>query len=95
MSVLRRTKQAQVFLQKESEMIDFKTIAIGDKVKVVGAGAPGFAALGDELEITNVLNDRVFARRADGKEAFFALTCGAARLELTPNALHEGPARGD
>ena len=65
MSVLRRTKQAQVFLQKESEMIDFKTIAIGDKVKVVGAGAPGFAELGDELEITKTLSDRVFARRAD------------------------------
>ena len=67
-------------------MIDFKTIKIGDKVKVVGAGAPGFAKLGEELEVTKVQSDRVFARRGDGEEAFFALTCGAARLELVvPN----------
>ena len=68
-------------------MIDFKTIQVGEKVKVVGAGAPGFARLGDELEITKVQNDRVYAKRADGEEAYFALTCGAARLELMePNA---------
>lgn len=63
-------------------MIDFKTIKVGDKVKVVGMGAPGFAALGEELEITRTLDDRVYAKRADGKEAFFALTCGASRLEI-------------
>ena len=67
-------------------MIDFKTIKVGDKVKVVGAGAPGFAKLGDELEIVKVGEMRVDAKRGDGEEAFFALTCGAARLELvTPN----------
>jgi hypothetical protein len=63
-------------------MIDFKTIAVGDKVMVVGMGAPGFANLGDHLEITKVQPDRVYAKRIDGKEAFFALTCGASRLEL-------------
>lgn len=63
-------------------MIDFKTIAVGDRVKVVGAGAPGFAELGDELVVTKALSDRVFAQRTDGEEVFFALTCGAARLEL-------------
>lgn len=62
-------------------MIDFKTIQVGEKVRVVGAGAPGFAQLGEELEITKVQNDRVYAKRGDGKEAYFALTCGAARLE--------------
>ena len=67
-------------------MIDFKTINVGDKVKVVGMGAPGFASLGQELEITKIENDRVYARREDGEEAFFALTCGASRLEpVTPN----------
>ena len=67
-------------------MIDFKTIAVGDKVKVVGEGATGFAKLGDELKITKVQSDRVYAERSDGEDAFFALTCGAARLELvTPN----------
>lgn len=62
-------------------MIDFKTIRTGDSVKVVGPGAPGFAKLGDVLEITRVESNKVYAKRDDGKEAFFALTCGAARLE--------------
>lgn len=67
-------------------MIDFKTIKAGDKVKVVGAGASGFAKMGEELEITRAQSDRVYAKRDDGEEAYFALTCGAARLELvTPN----------
>lgn len=67
-------------------MIKFDTITIGDKVKVVGMGAPGFAALGDTLEITRVLSDRVYAKREDGNEAFFALTCGASRLEKIEEA---------
>jgi hypothetical protein len=64
-------------------MIDFAIIKVGEKVTVVGQGAPGFAALGEVLEITKVENDRVYAKRDNGEEAFFALTCGAARLELT------------
>jgi hypothetical protein len=68
-------------------MIDFKTIKVGDSVKVVGMGAPGFAELGETLEITLVGEkmDRVWAVRHDGEEAFFALTCGASRLELLEN----------
>ena len=62
-------------------MIDFKAARVGDKVKVVGFGAPGFAKLGDMLEITAVKPDRVYCKREDGEEALFALTCGAARLE--------------
>ena len=68
-------------MRGEMKMIDFNDISVGEKVKVVGAGAPGFASLGDELEITKVMKDRVYAKRNDGEEAFFALTCGAARLE--------------
>ena len=66
-------------------MIDFKEISVGDKVKVVGMGAPGFAGLGEKLEITQSLPNKVFAKRADGKEAYFALTCGASRLEKIDN----------
>jgi hypothetical protein len=65
-------------------MIDFKTIRVGDVVRVVGMGAPGFAQLGDTLTITEVRQDRVYAKRDDGEQAFFALTCGASRLELVP-----------
>ena len=63
-------------------MIDFKTIRPGDTVRVVGMGAPGFAALGDHLQVTRVEPSRVYAKRSDGAVAFFALTCGASRLEL-------------
>ena len=63
-------------------MIDFKTIEVGNKVRVVGMGAPGFAELDDMLEITSVESNKVYAKRDDGKEAFFALTCGASRLEI-------------
>ncbi len=62
-------------------MIDYNTIKVGDKVKVVGAGAPGYAALGDELEITAVSHNRVDTINKSGEAAYFALTCGAARLE--------------
>lgn len=62
-------------------MIDFKTINVGDKVKVVGVGAPGYADLGEILEITEVRDDRVFTKKLNGDTAYFALTCGAARLE--------------
>ena len=63
-------------------MIDFNTIQVGDKVEVVGMGAPGFAELGDILEITKVERNKVGAKRSDGEEAVFALTCGARRLKL-------------
>ena len=63
-------------------MINFETIKKGDKVRVVGNGAPGFALLGDELEIVSVGKNRVDAKNKHGEIAFFALTCGAARLEL-------------
>ena len=45
-------------------------------------GAPGFASLGDIVEVvsTNGKN-RCDVKRADGETAYFALTCGAQRLE--------------
>jgi len=62
-------------------VIDYSDIKIGDKVRVVGMGAPGYAQLGDVLEIVNVSHNRVDTRKHDGAEAYFALTCGASRLE--------------
>ena len=65
-------------------MIDFNTITVGTKVKVVGMGAPGFAELGEILEITRVEKNKVYAKKTNGDdqgEAYFALTCGASRLE--------------
>lgn len=64
-------------------MIDYGKVKAGDKLKIVGAGAPGFAKLGDIVEVvsTNGVN-RCDVKRADGETAYFALTCGAHRLEL-------------
>ena len=67
-------------------MIDFKTVKVGDKVIVVGMGAPGFAAMGEELTISKVENNKVWAMKSDGEEAFFALSCGASRLALAKGA---------
>ena len=66
-------------------MIDYNTIKPSDKVKVIGMGAPGFAKLGDTLEVMRVERQKVYVSRDDGQQAFFALTCGASRLELVPN----------
>ena len=63
-------------------MIDYAKIKEGDKLRITGMGAPGFAALGDLVEVvsTNGKN-RCDVKRADGETAYFALTCGAQRLE--------------
>lgn len=63
-------------------MIDYATVKVGDKVKVVGAGAPGYARMDEVLTITAVAGNRVDTVRESGEKAYFALTCGAARLEL-------------
>lgn len=62
-------------------MIDYSAVKVGDKLRIVGAGAPGFAKLGDIVEVTATAPNRVDVKRDDGETAFFALTCGAARLE--------------
>lgn len=66
-------------------MIDYSKVNPGDKLRITGMGAPGFAKLGDVVTVVrctpanhgrcDVVHDRT------GKEAFFALTCGAQRLE--------------
>jgi hypothetical protein len=75
----------ETFDRRPDMAIEFDKVKQGDKVKVVGAGAPGFAKLGDTLEVTRTAKDRVWCKREDGEEAFFALTCGAARLDLVSN----------
>jgi len=63
-------------------MIEFAKMKEGDKLKIVGAGAPGFAKLGDVVTVTKCDGrQRVDVAREDGESAYFALTCGAARLE--------------
>jgi hypothetical protein len=55
---------------------------VGNKLRIVGQGAPGFAKLGDIVEVIGTNNEnRCDVMNAHGKEAYFALACGAARLE--------------
>lgn len=63
-------------------MIEYDKVKAGDKLKIVGAGAPGFAKLGDVVEVISTDGkQRCDVKRDDGETAFFALTCGAARLD--------------
>lgn len=62
-------------------MIDYGKVKIGDKLKITGQGAPGYAELGDIVTVEAVKHNRVDVKDKNGKKAFFALTCGAARLE--------------
>ena len=65
-------------------MIDYSKVKPGDKLRIVGMGAPGFARLGDVVIVTACTPDnhgRCDVVRADGQSAYFVLTCGAQRLE--------------
>ena len=65
-------------------MIDYSKVKPGDRLRITGMGAPGFAQLGDVVTVTvctsenhgccDVVND-------NGESASFVLTCGAQRLE--------------
>jgi len=63
-------------------MINYATIKEGDKLKITGMGAPGFAQLGDIVTVTSCNGEnKLYAKNDAGEEVFFALTCGAQRLE--------------
>lgn len=55
----------------------------GDILKIVGAGAPGMAQLGDLVRVTKVEQNGVHTELPDGKTIHFVFNCGAARLEET------------
>lgn len=64
-------------------MIKFDEIVQGEKLRITGMGAPGFAKLGDIVIVqsTNGKNRCDVVHEETGAKAFFALTCGAQRLE--------------
>lgn len=63
-------------------MIDYSKVQPGDRLRIVGAGAPGFARHGEIVTVTgcNGVNRCDVVNEA-GNAAYFALTCGASRLE--------------
>lgn len=65
-------------------MIDYSKVRPGDKLRITGMGAPGFARLGDTVTVEACTADnhgRCDVVNAAGEKAYFALTCGAQRLE--------------
>jgi len=64
-------------------MIDYSKTNIGDVLKIVGAGAPGYAELGDLVRVTEVHVNSVKVEDRDGETVEFLYNCGAARLEPT------------
>lgn len=66
-------------------MIDYNDVKPGDKLRITGMGAPGFANIGDVVTVVSCTADNNgccdVTRDKTGDEAFFALTCGAQRLE--------------
>jgi len=67
------------------QMIDYSEIQPGQKLRITGMGAPGFAELGDIVTVVSCTaknNGRCDVRHdPSGEIAYFVLTCGAERLE--------------
>jgi len=63
-------------------MIDYAKVKVGDKLEITGMGAPGFAKIGEIVTVTNCNGrNRVDVVNSAGDAAYFALTCGAQRLQ--------------
>jgi hypothetical protein len=71
-------------------MISYAETKPGDKLRITGIGAPGFALLGDVVTVKscNGSNRVDVVHDVTGAEAYFALTCGAARLEQIEKGEH-------
>lgn len=64
-------------------MIDYEKVEKGDILEITGAGAPGFARLGDLVRVVEVHKNSVDVEDRDGKPCEFLFNCGAARLNET------------
>lgn len=64
-------------------MITYADTKRGDILKIVGAGAPGYAKNDDLVRVTEVFHNGVKVEDKHGKPCEFVYNCGAARLEPT------------
>jgi hypothetical protein len=64
-------------------MINYSEVQKGDILKIVGAGAPGYAKNDELVRVTEVYQNSVVVENRDGRTADFMYNCGAARLEPT------------
>ena len=64
-------------------MINYGETNKGDILRIIGAGAPGYAKLEDLVRVTSVHENSVWVEDRDGDPCEFIFNCGAARLEPT------------
>ncbi|WP_315069644.1 hypothetical protein [uncultured Clostridium sp.] len=64
-------------------MIKYPETNKGDILKIVGAGAPGYAKNGELVIVKEVTLNSVTVQNKNGETANFIQDCGAARLEQT------------
>ena len=64
-------------------MICYSETNVGDILRVVGAGAPGYYQLGDLVRVKRAHLHGVLVEDKNGSEVEFVFNCGAARLERT------------
>lgn len=64
-------------------MINYSETHVGDVLRLVPPGAPGYAAIGDLLRVTEVHRNSVKTEDRDGLQTEFLYNCGAKRLEPT------------
>ena len=69
--------------KKEKGMIIYDETKVGDILRIIGKGAPGYAGIGDLVRVKEVHKLSVIVENRDGKTAEFSYNCGAARLEPT------------
>lgn len=64
-------------------MINFDETNRGDILRIVGAGAPGYARNGDLVRVVERTKLGVMVENKHGNQCEFVFNCGAARLEAT------------
>lgn len=64
-------------------MIDYVKTERGDILKLVGAGAPGHAELGDLVRVLERTLNGIKVETKTGSIIEFVFNCGAARLKPT------------
>lgn len=64
-------------------MIDYAKTSRGDILRIVGAGAPGYAEIGELVRVLDVNTNSVLTENEKGEQCSFVFNCGAARLEET------------
>jgi len=64
-------------------MINYTQTNVGDILRIVGQGAPGYAQIEDLVRVISVDKEGVKVENKKGETCEFIFNCGAARLEPT------------